>query len=76
MSPGVSAVVGKPEAGATNRDYDVLLVQRLLKKAAKVVNDPALDPREETGRITMPSANSPTVKAIGAFRTLLRRRPG
>jgi len=71
MGPGVKAVVGYSKLGAANYDYDVLLVQRLLTKAAKVVRNTRLDPGKENGKI-----DSATVEAIEAFQMNFERPTG
>jgi hypothetical protein len=59
--------VGRWELAAVNRKEDVLLVQRLLKQAAKVLRDPALDPKSESGTINKDATKSNTIKAMEAF---------
>lgn len=70
MSTSISASVGSYESGAVNRPADVRTVQTLLAQAAKALHNPAFDPREQTGVITQPGSNSPTVSAITAFQRL------
>ena len=65
----INGSVGQWEKGAVNTSADVSTVQRLLRTAAKKLDDPSLDPKGIDGKIARVAANSHTVSAIQAFQT-------
>ena len=65
----INGSVGQWEKGAVNTPADVSTVQRLLRTAARKLNDPSLDPKGIDGKIARVAANSHTVSAIQAFQT-------
>ena len=67
MSSNLSASVGRWERRARNRPADVEVVQRLLERAAEVLQAPQLDPKGVDGKIARPPATSNTVAAIETF---------
>src|SRR5215831_14870680 len=69
MSSELSASVGRWERRARNRPADVEIVQRLLERAADVLQASQLDPKGVDGKIARPPATSNTVAAIEAFQS-------
>jgi murein DD-endopeptidase MepM/ murein hydrolase activator NlpD len=67
----IGASVGAWEKGARNVKEDVVIVQKLLTRAAGQLGRPDLDPRGIDGGIAKPPTKSDTVKAIKAFQSLV-----
>jgi len=71
----ISKAVGAWSRGASNRREDVVVVQELLKEAARTQKEPLYDPGTVDGLISTPPRASRTVNAILAFQKQVMRFP-
>src|SRR5258705_2013255 len=65
----ISDSVGRRSKGAVNNNADVETVQNMLRLAAMIESQPALDPGAIDGTIDANESNDDTVKAIEAFQS-------
>ena len=63
----ISGSVGRRSKGAVNNKADIETVQNMLRLAAMIEREPALDPGAIDGTIDTNDSNDDTVKAIEAF---------
>ena len=75
LAPKISASVGAYEQGAVNKTADVETVQALLREAAMILGNSALDPGGIDGAIAEKAKDSDTVAAIVAFQRRYFNKP-
>jgi murein DD-endopeptidase MepM/ murein hydrolase activator NlpD len=71
----ISGSVGRRSKGAVNNKADIETVQNMLRLAAMIESQPALDPGAIDGTIDANESNDDTVKAIEAFQARFLTSP-